>query len=206
MALELAQIFARFGTRITLLQRSERILPDHEPEIAEGLADYLRKEGVEIHTGATVLRLGQEGAEKVVGARVGGEVRVFRAAHILVAMGRQANTEGLGLEAAGVETDGRGFVRVNGALRTTTPRIYAAGDATGPPMLVYLAAAEGKRAAENALLGQAEPGDQPPHRAGSPGQHLRQTGYRQLHRGDHRGPPPRLDRDRVTPQKRRFPG
>lgn len=159
VALELAQIFARFGTRVTLLQRSERILPDHEPEIAEGLADYLREEGVEIHTGATVLRLRQEGTEKVVEAQVGGEVRTFHAAHILVAMGRRANTEGLGLEAAGVQTDGRGFVRVDRALRTTNPRIYAAGDVTGPPMLVYLAAAEGKRAAENALLSQAEPLD-----------------------------------------------
>lgn len=159
VALELAQIFARFGTRVALLQRSERILPDHEPEIAEGLADYLREEGVEIYTGATVLRLRQEGAEKAVEARVAGEARAFHATHILVAMGRRANTEGLGLEAAGVETDERGFVRVDRALRTTNPRIYAAGDVTGPPMLVYLAAAEGKRAAENALLGQAEPLD-----------------------------------------------
>ena len=159
VALELAQLFARFGTRVTLLQRSERILPDHEPEIADALADSLREEGVEIHTGATVIRLERAGKEKVVEARVGGQVRTFRAAHILVAMGRRANTEGLGLEVAGVETDGQGFVRVDGALRTTNPRIYAAGDVTGPPMLVYLAAAEGKRAAENALLGRAEPLD-----------------------------------------------
>ncbi len=159
VALELAQMFARFGTRVTLLQRSERILPDHEPEIADGLADYLREEGVEIHTGVTVLRLRQEGAEKVVEAQVGGERRVFRATHLLAATGRRANTEGLGLEPAGVETDERGFVRVDPAMRTTHPRIYAAGDVTGPPMLVYLAAAEGKRAAENALLGRAEPLD-----------------------------------------------
>lgn len=159
VALELAQMFARFGTRVTLLQRSSRILPDHEPEIADALADSLREEGVDIHTGATVVRLGREGKEKVVEAQVGGGVRTFRAAHILVATGRRANTEGLGLEEAGVETDEQGFVRVDGALRTTNPRIYAAGDVTGPPMLVYLAAAEGKRAAENALLGQAEPLD-----------------------------------------------
>ncbi|MGB9775312.1 MAG: mercury(II) reductase [Anaerolineae bacterium] len=159
VALEMAQLFARFGTRVILLQRSDRILPDHEPEVAEVLADYLRREGVELHTGATVLRLGQEGTEKFVEAEVGGERRVFRAAHILVATGRRANTDGLGLEAVGVETDERGFVRVDGALRTTNPRIYAAGDVTGPPMLVYLAAAEGKRAAENALLGRAEPLD-----------------------------------------------
>ena len=159
VALELAQMFARFGSRVVLLQRSGRILPDHEPEIAQALTDYLREEGVEVYTGTTVLRLGQEGAEKFVEAEVSGKRRVFRATHILVATGRRANTDGLGLKAAGVETDGRGFVRVDGAMRTTNPRVYAAGDVTGPPMLVYLAAAEGKRAAENALLGRTEPLD-----------------------------------------------
>ncbi|HIE39252.1 MAG TPA: mercury(II) reductase [Anaerolineae bacterium] len=159
VALELAQMFARFGTRVTLLQRSDRILPDHEPEIADGLTDSLRQEGVEIYTGVRILHLRQEGAERVVEAWIEGEKRTFSATHVLVATGRRANTDGLGLEAAGVETDGQGFVRVDSTMRTTNPRIYAAGDVTGPPMLVYLAAAEGKRAAENALLGRAEPLD-----------------------------------------------
>jgi len=159
VALELAQAFARFGTRVTLLQRSARILPDHEPEVAEMLAGYLADEGIEIHTGVRVLHLGENGREKTVKAEVGGQKRIFRAAHILAATGRRANTDGLGLAAARVEMDERGFVRVDPTMRTTNPRVYAAGDVTGPPMLVYLAAAEGKRAAENALLGQSEPLD-----------------------------------------------
>jgi mercuric reductase len=159
VALELAQMFARFGTRVILLQRSDRILPDHEPEIAEALTDFLRQEGVEIYTGVRILRLRQEGAEKVVEARIEGGEHTFPATHILVATGRRANTDGLGLETARVETDERGFVRVDSTMRTTNPRVYAAGDVTGPPMLVYLAAAEGKRAAENALLGRADPLD-----------------------------------------------
>lgn len=157
VALELAQLFARFGTRVTLLQRSDRILPDHEPEIAEALVGYLRDEGVEIRTSVEVLRLRWDGEEKVVEARVGGEARTFRAAQILMATGRRPNTDGLGLEAAGVEVDERGAVRVDAAMQTANLRVYAAGDATGPPMLVYLAAAGGKRATENALLGQARP-------------------------------------------------
>jgi len=159
VALELAQLFARFGTHVTLLQRSGRILPDHEPEVAEGVTGYLQEEGIEIHTGVEVLRLWQGGVEKFVETRVGGVKRVFRAEQILAATGRRPNTEGLGLGAAGAAVDNRGAVVVDPALRTTHPKVYAAGDVTGPPMLVYLAAAEGKRAAENALLGRAEPLD-----------------------------------------------
>ncbi len=159
VALELAQMFARFGTRVTLLQRSERILPGHEPEISAALTGYLRAEGIEIHTGVQIARLGREGAVRFVEAEAGGQRHTFRAARILAATGRRANTASLGLQEAKVETDERGFLRVDDALRTTNPRVYGAGDVTGPPMLVYLAAAEGKRAAENALLGQAEPLD-----------------------------------------------
>jgi mercuric reductase len=159
VALEIAQLFARFGTRVTLLQRSDRILPDHEPEISEGLARYLEEEGIEVHTTVEILRLRQEGERKIVEVQVDGKARTFQAAQVLAATGRRPNTAGLGLEAAGVQVDRRGGIVVDPALRTTNPRVYAAGDVIGPPMLVYLAAAEGKRAAENALLGQAKPLD-----------------------------------------------
>lgn len=159
VALEMAQAFARFGTQVTLLQRSERILPDHEPEMAEALSDYLRDEGVEIHTGVHVLALEETEGAKIVTAEVNGERHTFRATHVLAATGRRGNTEKLGLAAAGIAVDPGGFVRVSPTMRTTHPHVYAAGDVTGPPMLVYLAAAEGKRAAENALLGTAEPLD-----------------------------------------------
>jgi mercuric reductase len=159
IALEMAQVFARLGTQVVVLQRSARILPDHEPEVAEALTGYLRDEGIEIHTGVRVLRLRQDGRDKAVEAEVNGEGRTFRTAQILVATGRWPNTGGLGLQAPGVEVDERGSVRVGAAMQTTNPRVYAAGDVIGPPMLVYLAAAEGKRGAENALLGQAQPLD-----------------------------------------------
>jgi len=159
VALEMAQIFARFGTRVTVLQRSNRVLPDHEPQITEVLTDNLRDEEIEIHTGVRVLKLRQDGQEKVVEAQVDGVASVFRAAQVLAATGRRPNTEDLGLEAAGVEMSERGEVRVDAGMQTTNPRVYAAGDLTGPPMLVYVAAAEGKRAAESALGGRTEPLD-----------------------------------------------
>jgi mercuric reductase len=153
IALELGQTFARFGTKVTILQRSARLLPEHEPEIADGLGRYLREEGVEIHTGVRLLRVREERDEKVVTVQIEGRESEFRAEHILVATGRTPNTEDLGLEMAGVQLDPQGFILVDDHLQTTNPRIYAAGDVTNRPKLVYVAAAAGGIAAENALGG-----------------------------------------------------
>jgi len=153
VALELAQTFARLGTQVTVLQRSPRIIPEHEPEISEALADYLREEGITIHTGVGVQAIRQEGEEKIVTAQVSGEEQEFRAAQVLMATGRRPNTQDMGLEEAGIELDDRGAIQVNAQMQTSNPRIYAAGDVTGGPMLVYVAAAGGGLAAENALTG-----------------------------------------------------
>lgn len=153
IALEMGQTFARFGTKVTILQRSARLLPEHEPEIADGLAKYLREEGVEIHTGVRLLRVRQERDEKVVTVQIEGRESEFRAEHILVATGRTPNTENLGLEMVGVQLDSQGFILVDDHLQTTNPHIYAAGDVTNRPKLVYVAAAAGGIAAENALGG-----------------------------------------------------
>ena len=88
VALELGQTFARFGTRVTILQRSPRILPEHEPEISDTLADYLREEGLVIHTGVTPLAIRQDDGEKMVTAQVNGQRREFRAEQVLMAVSR----------------------------------------------------------------------------------------------------------------------
>jgi mercuric reductase len=153
IALELGQIFARFGTQVTILQRSPRILPEHEPEIAEALAGYLLEESLAIHTGVQVLAIRQDNGEKVVTARVNGGRHEFRAEQVLMAVGRTPHTGGMGLEEAGVELDAGGFIKVDDHMQTSHPRIYAAGDVTNRPKLVYVAAAGGGIAAENALDG-----------------------------------------------------
>ncbi len=153
IALELGQTFARFGTQVTLLQRSSRILPRHEPEISGALAEYLHQEGMVIHTGVTPLAVRQEDGQKVVVARVDGKPREFRAEHVLMATGRTPNTQDMGLEKAGIELDEQGFIVVNPYMQTSNPRVYAAGDVTTGPKLVYVAAAGGGLAAENALEG-----------------------------------------------------
>jgi mercuric reductase len=154
IGLELGQAYARFGTRVTLLEALRRIAPLEEPEISERLRGYLEAEGIEIHTSAKLLRVGR--GEGLVGLRadVGGREREFSAERLLVAAGLRPNTAGLGLEEVGVETGSRGEVLVDEELRTTVRHIFAAGDVTGGAMLVTVAAAQGGLAAENALLGK----------------------------------------------------
>ncbi|NOZ49519.1 MAG: mercury(II) reductase, partial [Chloroflexi bacterium] len=151
VALELGQMFSRLGVEVTLLQRSARLLPEHEPQIAEALAGYLRQEGMAIHTNTRLVSMRQEGHEKVVVAELRGQRHEFRAEQILMAVGRTPNSDDLGLEAVGVQLDRRGFVPVDAHLRTSVAGIFAVGDVTTLPKFVYTAAAAGGVAAENAL-------------------------------------------------------
>lgn len=151
VALELGQMMARLGTAVTILQRSSRILPEHEPEIADALAEALRDEGVAVHTGVTPRALRKTNGVKEVVADVDGEAHIFHAQEILMAVGRRPNVASLDLPAVSVETDARGFIKVNAQMETSHLGIYAVGDVTTGPKLVYVAAHAGGIAAENAL-------------------------------------------------------
>lgn len=151
VALELGQAFARFGTQVTILQRSARLIPEHEPEIADELAAALREDGLVIHTGAQPRAIRQVNGEKVILADVNGIPSEFRAEQVLMAVGRTPNTANMGLEEAGVTLDARGFIVVDESMRTSNPMIYAVGDVTTLPKLVYVAAMAGGIAAHNAL-------------------------------------------------------
>lgn len=155
VALECAQMMARFGSRVIILQRSERILPTESPDITDAMTAYFREEGIEIVTGVETRSVRRAGDRVHVETRVGGEPRTFTASHILAATGRHPNTSGMGLEDVGVELDDHGFVAVDDALRTSVAGVYAAGDVIGDPEFVYTAAYEGALAAENAITGEA---------------------------------------------------
>jgi mercuric reductase len=158
VALELGQMFQRFGTQVTILERSRRILPDHEPEIGTTLAAILRDEGVALITDSDVQRVRREGAAVVVTADVDGRTREFRAARLLVAAGRAPNSDGLGLEKPGVRLDLHGFVEVDETLRTTAAHVWAAGDVigrqTGSQPATPVGAHDGVIAASNALAAE----------------------------------------------------
>ncbi len=157
IAMELGQMFARFGTEVTILERGERILAGSEPEISESVAESLRDEGIAVHTGAKIVRVQGDDAKVIVTAQAGGQQREFKAARLLVATGRRPNTDGLGLEKAQVKVDNHGFVQVDDELRTSAGHIFAAGDVINSyahsQMATPVGGQDGGIAAENALNG-----------------------------------------------------
>jgi len=153
LGLEFAQMYAHLGTEVTLLQRSERIIPEEEPAISEALRQYLEAEAIKIKTGVQVKLIDKKNEEKVVVVGANGTEFEVRGDELLIATGREPNTRDLGLELVGVGLRQDGAVRVNREMHTTARHIWAAGDVIGEPMLETIAAKEGATAAENALQG-----------------------------------------------------
>ncbi len=151
VALENAQAFARLGSRVTILQRSPRILPTEASDLTDALTGFLRDEGIDVRTGVTTNDVRREGEEIVVDVLIDGMAEAVRGSHLLLATGRQANTEDLNLAALGIETKQRGFLKVDESLRATVPTVFGAGDVLGEHMFVYTAAYEGSLAAQNAF-------------------------------------------------------
>jgi mercuric reductase len=150
VAVEAAQAFARLGVPVTLLQRSARVLPRQDAALTDALEGFLRADGVTVRTGVATQAVRRGGAETVVEIEVDGRTETVRGSHLLLATGRRGNTDSLGLEALGIDTDKRGFVPVDATLRTSAEGVFAAGDVLGDKMFVYTAAYEGALAARNA--------------------------------------------------------
>lgn len=150
LGVEFAQMFLRFGSRISLLQSRERIVPREEPELSDLLHRYLQEEGIEICTEVDARSVRQEGGEKVVTALADGKEKKFKGEKLLIATGRLPNTAGLGLERLGIKPGEKGEVIVNETMEAGE-NVWAAGDVTGEPMLETAAAREGMIAANNAL-------------------------------------------------------
>ena len=153
IALEIGQLFSRFGSDITIIERGQRILSRAEPVISEHLRKYMEEDGVTIYTSASISEAKKAGDEREVIVKINGETIRLKAQHILVAVGRKPNTENLGLEKVGVKTDERGFIKVDEELKAAE-NIWAAGDVIGEPMATPVAAKEGIAAAENAVAGK----------------------------------------------------
>lgn len=156
IALELGQMFHRFGTRVTILERSQVILPNYEPEVSDALTLALRNEGIRLVTGAQVERVSQTSDHEIeVTARIGQKTQTFSSQRLLVAAGRVPNSDNAGLDDVGVLLDEGGFVRVNDELQTNVSNIWAAGDVIGRQTESQLAtpvgAHDGVIAAMNAL-------------------------------------------------------
>jgi mercuric reductase len=148
---ELAQLYARLGSRVTVLEALPTLVPVEDADLGRALEDYFSAEGIEVHTGAAARGVEPRGGGIRVVAEVDGREQAFEGERLLVATGRRANVEALDLPAAGVDLERRGFVAVDDHLRTSRPGIYACGDCTPLPQFVYVAARAGSIAAENAV-------------------------------------------------------
>jgi mercuric reductase len=153
VGLELGQLFARLGTRVTIVEVLDRLAPFDEPEISAAIENVLGDDGIGVITGATVtgVRTDGHGRSVLLKTAAGGE-RKLACGQILVAAGRRPVSAGLNLAAVGIRTGSRGEIVTHARQRTGNPRIWVAGDVTGGPPYVYTAAAQGSVAAGDALF------------------------------------------------------
>ncbi len=150
IGVEFAQMYARFGSKVTLLGRAPHLMKQEDKEVAVALENLLRTEGVEVYTDAPVVRVEKKGKTKTVLAKIDGQERSFEAETILYAAGRVARVEELGLEQAGVELAGP-FIKTDRTLHTTAENIWSIGDANGGAMFTHRATYDAPIAALNAV-------------------------------------------------------
>jgi pyruvate/2-oxoglutarate dehydrogenase complex dihydrolipoamide dehydrogenase (E3) component len=137
--IEMAQAYRRFGARVTIIEPGPQIMAREDAEVAEEMGRLLGGEGIDIILGAHPVRVGGISGEAVsVTVRTASGERTIEGSHLLLAVGRVANTAKTGLDAAGVELDGRGFIRVDDRLKTTAPGVWAIGECAGSPQFTHV--------------------------------------------------------------------
>ena len=139
VGMEFGQMFRRFGSAVTIIQRGAHLLAREDTDVADTVADILRQDGVEIllQTNTKRVEKANDGSIRLTVNTPDGE-RVLVGSHLLAAAGRVPNTNSLNLAACGVETDKRGYIQVNDKLETNVPGIYAIGDVKGPPAFTHI--------------------------------------------------------------------
>ncbi len=139
IGLEFGQMFRRFGSAVTIIQRHAQLLPQEDADVAEEVAKILREDGIEVLLDTEALGVEQDAKSRIrLTVRTPAGERTLVGSHLLVAAGRVPNTDRLNLTAAGVQTDTRGFIQVNERLETNVPGIYALGDVKGGPAFTHI--------------------------------------------------------------------
>lgn len=139
VGLELAQAMRRFGSRVSVIGRRQRLLPQEDDDVGDALRLLLEDEGIEMILEAHVKRVsGTSGDSVSVSIERDGTEGILNGSHVLVATGRTPNTEGLGLEQAGIELTHRGYIKVNNRLQTTAPGVWAIGEVAGSPQFTHI--------------------------------------------------------------------
>ncbi len=154
VGLELAQAMRRFGSRVTVIDRNPRLIHREDEDISKAMDELFRDEGIEVLTNARITQVeGKSGDSVKLSVERGGSTMVLQCSDLLAAAGRTPNTEGIGLELAGVETASHGYIKVNEHLETTAPDIWAAGDCAGSPHFTHISENDFHIIAENFLGG-----------------------------------------------------
>jgi len=151
ISLEMGQMFARFGTRITVLERGSVLLNEFDPRLTRQFQQILEDEGIRFLFNVETRKVEMRGEETCLQVSIDKEILELCAERLMLAVGTAPASSGIGLEKAGVETLSTGLIRVDRQLRTTAPGIWAAGDVTGPPMIAPAGAREAMTAVENML-------------------------------------------------------
>jgi pyruvate/2-oxoglutarate dehydrogenase complex dihydrolipoamide dehydrogenase (E3) component len=139
VGLEFAQMFRRFGSEVTVVQRGGQLMGREDADVAEAVAEILREDGIEVLLGTQTRRAAQDKGGKILLTVDSSEgERTLRGSHLLVAAGRPPNTETLNLDTAGIETDKRGFIKANERLETSASGVYALGDVKGGPAFTHI--------------------------------------------------------------------
>ena len=136
---EYAQMYERFGAAVTMFQRGDRLLLQEDPDVSHVIQEVFESEGIDVRTNATVERLESTESGIEVSATEDGETTTVEASHAFIAAGRQPNSDTIGLDRVGVETDERGFIEVDEQFQTTADSIWALGDVVGGPMFTHSA-------------------------------------------------------------------
>jgi pyruvate/2-oxoglutarate dehydrogenase complex dihydrolipoamide dehydrogenase (E3) component len=144
ISLEFGQAFRRFGSQVTILEGSSQLMFREDPDIAAIAKEILAGEGVEIHLNANVKRVAQENGRKIVYYEQDDQIQQVSGTHLLLAAGRLPNSDRLNLEAAGVDVDKRGYIRVNEATQTNVPHIFAVGDVNGEGAFTHTSVNDGE--------------------------------------------------------------
>ncbi len=139
VGIEMAQAYRRVGSRVTIVEPGPRLMGREDLDVAEEIQQILEDDGIEVLTGAEPAAVqGLSGDKIIITVRMASGQRAVEGSHLLVAVGRVPNTEGIGLDRAGIELDARGFIRVNDRLQASAPGVWAIGEAAGSPQFTHV--------------------------------------------------------------------
>jgi pyruvate/2-oxoglutarate dehydrogenase complex dihydrolipoamide dehydrogenase (E3) component len=151
IGLEFGQMYRRFGSRVTIIEMAPRLIGREDEDVSQALQEMLEKEGIEVRVNAECISVGRQGASVAVDVRCASGAPTVAGSHLLLAVGRVPNTDDLGLEAAGIQTDQRGYIVVDEQLRTTNANTWALGDCNGKGAFTHTSYNDYEIVADNLL-------------------------------------------------------